>query len=226
MSDQEPADEREAYLNMDHVTDGERVPAPPPEQIPAHSSRGRSRAVAGTVTAVLLVAVVAVAVRVVPRHDGGHAALLSATAATSAARSATSTGATAVGVPSPVEPSTAVSADPSTSTPAPAAVISFAESFVRATLRTKGVTREQWNAATGAFCTSQFAAQLALTDPAQIPAQTVTGSGQIISTAPIAHAYTAVFVPTSAGGYTVAVVTTGQGFRVTQAQPGDPAKKG
>ena len=106
---------------------------------------------------------------------------------------------------------------PLTSADAPAAA-RVATSFITATLATEK-SRQQWAADAGKLATKDFADELALTDPANIPAQKITGPARMVDLR-MTGTQMSIFVPTSAQGYTVEVARDGKQIKVSHAEPG------
>lgn len=224
-SDPEGQDARRRYLDMSDVPDETPLPPAPEQQITPPARTSRTPVVAAAVACVVGVVAVAGIVRVVNRHDTHPAAAVSSATTVSAGTATPSTLSTAsssTGLgPTGTGATSHVSAAP---TAGQSAAVSAATHFVRVLLDTKGKSRAQWNAATGALCTSDFATHLALTDPADIPAQTVKGGAKVTDAAKQEQAVT-VFVPTSKVGYTVLMLPNpdGAGWQVQQASMGAPA---
>ena len=107
----------------------------------------------------------------------------------------------------PAPPSKTQHAGAATDAPA----LSLAERFVKDLLAPGG--RDAWYSTLTPLCTSSYADRLMLVDPTSIPDQLVNGKP---STMPGG----AIFVPTTAQGYTVHVVKQGADLRVDDATPG------
>ncbi|MDE9364020.1 hypothetical protein PZ938_00225 [Luteipulveratus sp. YIM 133132] len=93
-----------------------------------------------------------------------------------------------------------------------------ATAFITATLDTEK-SREQWSKDLAPYATTQFAAELALTDPGDIPVQHVTGAARVTAVSMTGTQMTLV-VPTSGQGYTVLAARDGMQIKVTHAEPG------
>lgn len=114
--------------------------------------------------------------------------------------------------------------EPSGSTPPPppapgAAVKTRVKAFVTAIVTTKGITRDQWATNVARFTDPDLARSLALTDPANITAQKVTGDPQLLYTS-TTEAVSGWFVPTCQAGYTVTASQGGNQLQIVAVDLG------
>lgn len=121
-------------------------------------------------------------------------------------------------MPPPQTSETSGSASPAP--PAPGAPVrARVKAFVATIVTTTGVTRDGWATKLAAFTDTDLAQRLALTDPANIPAQKVTGEPQLLYTS-TAEAVSGWFVPTSTIGYTVISSQGGGQLQLVGVEPG------
>lgn len=126
---------------------------------------------------------------------------------------------TANGVPTAGGTNTpAMPAQRAHSAPGPA-VQTRVKTFVTAVVSTKGVSRSAWAAKLSSFVNPDLAQRLALTDPANIPPQKVTGKPQLLYVS-TTEAVSGWFVPTSATGYTVTMSQGGGKLQIVAVEPG------
>lgn len=101
------------------------------------------------------------------------------------------------------------------STPAAPAAVAAALAYVTAWAR-PDLAPNAWYAAVRGLVVPQYARLLADTDPASVPAHTVTGPARVLSST---TAVVVVAVPTDAGTVQVTVLRTGARWLIATARP-------
>ncbi|MEU4239684.1 hypothetical protein [Actinoplanes sp. NPDC026619] len=104
------------------------------------------------------------------------------------------------------------------SAPAAPAAVSAAVGYVTAWAR-PGLARDSWYAAVRDLVIAQYARLLADTDPATVPARSVTGAARVLTST---TAVVVAAVPTDAGTVEVTVVNSGDRWLVATARPAQP----
>ncbi|GAB3583030.1 hypothetical protein GCM10027579_13510 [Calidifontibacter terrae] len=100
----------------------------------------------------------------------------------------------------------------------PPAALSQAKAYVTALVHTRGVPRQTWADAVAKYAVPGLRHSIDLTDPAQIPEQKVTGEPVVLSSSALGN--TVVFVPTSARGWTLTLITGSGPVLVEASTPG------
>ena len=171
-----------------------------------------------TVTVVLTLALLAV----VGRATDGQASPLPVTGPTSATTTTGSSGpaslatATAPATPPPTATAT-TTREPSSGAVPRASATAVAVAFVRA-WSSKGASEDGWHAAMKPWATPELLQSLVSTDPAQVPADRVTGNAKLDSSTKISAT---VRVPTDGGDVLVTLAAAGRGWKVRDIAPAD-----
>lgn len=167
-----------------------------------------------SITAVLMLALLAVVGRATDGQASSRPAAAPAAPSTSA-----STQQTTSASPSPGPTSTTASTSaPSTFGPVTkqsATAAAFA--FVRA-WSSDGASRDAWYAAMERWASPELLRSLASTDPAQVPADRVTGGARLVSSA---RTSATVVVPTDGGDVLVTLSASGGGWKARDIAPAD-----
>lgn len=167
-----------------------------------------------TITAVLMLALLAV----VGRATDGQASPRPAAAPATTSPSASIQGTTPAS-PSPRPTTTTGSTSaPSASGPVTKqSATAVASAFVRA-WSSDGPSRDAWYAAMERWASPELLRSLASTDPAQVPADRVTGDGRLISSA---KSSATVLVPTDGGDVLVTLSASDGGWKARDIAPAD-----
>ena len=225
-------DARRAFLNMDGAPETDGLPEPPPPSVTTSPASGR-RVTSGLAALVVLVGGVVAVRAFAGSHEAepakGHPA--AAAPASSSPSPAATSNAPAVASPNyggdTIESTSPPDEDEDPFVPLTEAANGpearrTSTAFVTAVLNTKQ-SRDQWAANLAQYATTQYARDLAHTDPADIPAQQITGPARVTHVTGTGTQIT-VLVPTSAGGYTVQLGRDRDRVAVTHAQPAGTAK--
>lgn len=165
-----------------------------------------------SITAVLMLALLAV----VGRATDGQASARPA-AAPAAPPTSASTQQTISASPSPRPTTTGSTSAPSASGPVTKqSATAVASAFVRAW--SSDGSRDAWYAAMGPWASPELLRSLASTDPAQVPADRVTGDGRLISSA---KSSATVLVPTDGGDVLVTLTASGGAWKARDIAPAD-----
>lgn len=169
-----------------------------------------------TITAVLTLALLAV----VGRATDGQASPRPAAAPATTSPSASTQGTTPASS-SPPAPRPTTLAAPTSAPPPPRAVTNqsataVAGAFVRAW--SSDGSRDAWYAAMEPWASSELLRALASTDPAQVPADRVTGDARLVSSAKTSAT---VLVPTDGGDVLVTLSASGGGWKARDIAPAD-----
>ena len=167
-----------------------------------------------TITAALMLALLAV----VGRATDGQASTRPA-AAPAAPPTSASTQQTMSASPSPTPTTTTASTSaPSASGPVTKqSATAVASAFVRA-WSSDGASRDAWHAAMEPWASPELLRALASTDPAQVPADRVTGDARLTSSAKTSAT---VLVPTDGGDVLVTLTASGGGWKARDIAPAD-----
>lgn len=171
------------------------------------------------ITAVLTLALLAV----VGRATDGQASAVPPAASTTPYTTApaselTSPAPTTVPTPGTTSTPTATTTVRPTSGAAPVeSATAVASAFVRA-WSADGASREGWHASMEPWASPELLRALASTDPAQVPADRVTGDGRLVASAKTSAT---VRVPTDGGDVLVTLSASGRGWKVRDIAPAD-----
>lgn len=169
-----------------------------------------------TITAVLTLALLAV----VGRATDGQASPRPAGARVTTSTSASTQGAipSSSSLPTP-RPTTmaSTSAPPASGPVTKQSATAVASAFVRA-WSSDGASRDAWHAGMEPWASPELLRALASTDPAQVPADRVTGDARLISSAKTSAT---VLVPTDGGDVLVTLTASGGGWKARDIAPAD-----
>lgn len=171
-----------------------------------------------TVSVVLTLALLAV----VGRATDGQASPLPATAPTTLTTTTITSGppSSAPTTASPVRTQTATATtrmQPSSGAAPADSATAVATAFVRA-WSSNFASKDGWHAAMKPWATPELLQSLASTDPAQVPADRVTGDAKLVSST---KSSATVRVPTDGGDVLVTVSAAGRGWKVRDIAPAD-----
>lgn len=169
-----------------------------------------------TITAVLTLALLAVVGRATDGQASPRPAAASVTTSPSASTQGTTPASSSPPAPGPTTPRSSKSAPPT-----PRAVTNqstgVATAFVRA-WSSDGASRDAWYAAMEPWASPELLRALASTDPAQVPADRVTGDARLVSSAKTSAT---VLVPTDGGDVLVTLSAAGGGWKARDIAPAD-----
>lgn len=169
-----------------------------------------------TITAVLTLALLAVVGRATDGQASPRPAAAPATLSTSASTHGAIPSSTSRPTPRPTTTTASTSAPSAAGPVTNQSATAVASAFVRAW--SSDGSRDAWYAAMERWASPELLRSLASTDPAQVPADRVTGDGRLVSSA---KASATVRVPTDGGDVLVTLSASGGGWKAQDIAPAD-----
>lgn len=170
-----------------------------------------------TITAVLTLALLAVFGRATDGQSSPRPVAVPATLSTSASTQGAIPSSTSLPTPRPTTTAASTSAPPASGPVTKQSATAVAGAFVRA-WSSDGASRDAWYAAMEPWASSELLRALASTDPAQVPADRVTGDARLTSSAKTSAT---VLVPTDGGDVLVTLTASGGGWKARDIAPAD-----
>ena len=170
-----------------------------------------------TITAVLTLALLAVVGRATDGQASPRPAAAPATTSTSASTQGTIPASSSPPTPRPTTTAASTSAPPTSGAVTKQSATAVAGAFVRA-WSSDGASRDAWHAAMEPWASPELLRALASTDPAQVPADRVTGDARLTSSAKTSAT---VLVPTDGGDVLVTLTASGGGWKARDIAPAD-----